>query len=67
MSYQIVAISNEKRAPEQAYNKLERAAACPDANFSGMYFSIFRFVRHFFKKTLTKEMLRDEDCYGSLH
>ena len=35
MSYQIVAISNEKRAPEQAYNKLERAAACPDANYAG--------------------------------
>ena len=35
MSYQIVAISNEKGAPEQAYNKLERAGACPDANYAG--------------------------------
>lgn len=37
MSYQIVAISNEKGAPEQAYNKLERAGACPDANYAEMF------------------------------
>ncbi len=35
MSYQIVAISNEKGAPEQAYNKLEKAAASSGANFAG--------------------------------
>jgi hypothetical protein len=35
MSYQIVAISNEKGTPEQAYSKLEMAAACPRANFAG--------------------------------
>jgi len=29
MSYQIVAVSNEKGAPEQAYNKLEKATATP--------------------------------------
>lgn len=37
MSYQIVAISNEKGTPEQAYKKLEMAAACPRANFAEMF------------------------------
>ncbi len=35
MSYQIVAISNERGAPEQAYNKLEKAAAGSNANYAG--------------------------------
>ena len=35
MSYQIVAISNERGPPEQAYNKLERAAAGSNANYAG--------------------------------
>lgn len=35
MSYQIVAISNEKGTPDQAYSKLEMAAASPRANFAG--------------------------------
>jgi len=49
MSYQIVAISNEKGAPEQAYNKLERAGACPDANYAGEKVPFpFDFVFHVF-------------------
>jgi hypothetical protein len=38
MSYQIVSISNEKGAPDQAYNKLEKAAASSGANFAGKLF-----------------------------
>jgi len=37
MSYQIVAISNEKQAPENAFNKLESAAACSSANYAEMF------------------------------
>jgi V-type H+-transporting ATPase subunit C len=37
MSYQIVSISNEKGAPEQAILKLQKAAACPGANHAEMF------------------------------
>jgi hypothetical protein len=45
MSYQIVAISNEKQAPENAYNKLESAAACPSANYAGKILLASRLCR----------------------
>ncbi len=35
MSYAIAAIANERGAPENAYAKLQKAAACPEANYAG--------------------------------
>mmetsp|Transcript_1165 Transcript_1165/g.1397 ORF Transcript_1165/g.1397 Transcript_1165/m.1397 type:complete len:420 (+) Transcript_1165:393-1652(+) len=37
MSYAIVAIANERGAPENAYTKLQKAAACPQANYAEMF------------------------------
>jgi V-type H+-transporting ATPase subunit C len=37
MSYSIVAIANERGAPENAYAKLQKAAACPEANYAEMF------------------------------
>mmetsp|Transcript_16954 Transcript_16954/g.20706 ORF Transcript_16954/g.20706 Transcript_16954/m.20706 type:complete len:421 (-) Transcript_16954:287-1549(-) len=37
MSYQIVSISNERGAPENAYGKLQKAGACSEANFAEMF------------------------------
>jgi V-type H+-transporting ATPase subunit C len=37
MSYSIVAIANERGSPEKAYGKLQKAAACPDANYAEMF------------------------------
>lgn len=37
MSYQIVAISNKPGSPEQAFSKLEKAAACPEAKFAEIF------------------------------
>lgn len=35
MSYVIAAISNSGGAPEQAYRKMQSAAACPERPFAG--------------------------------
>jgi hypothetical protein len=35
MTYSIVAIANEKGSPDTAYAKLQKAAACPEANYAG--------------------------------
>ena len=37
MSYVIAAIANAGGAPEQAYRKMQSAAACPERPFGGMY------------------------------
>lgn len=37
MSYSIVAISNERGPPDNAYTKLQNAASCPNANYAEMF------------------------------
>lgn len=37
MSYNIVAISNDGGAPEQAYRKMQSAGACPEAPYAEMF------------------------------
>jgi V-type H+-transporting ATPase subunit C len=37
MSYSIVAIANEQSGPDAAYSKLQKAAACPSANYAEMF------------------------------
>jgi len=37
MTYSIVAIANEKGSPDTAYAKLQKAAACPEANYAEMF------------------------------
>ena len=38
MSYNIVAISNDGGAPEQAYRKMQSAGACPEAPYAGAFY-----------------------------
>lgn len=35
MTYLIVSIANERGSPENAYAKLQKAAACQEAKFAG--------------------------------
>lgn len=37
MSYVISSIANDRDAPENAYTKLQKAAACPEANYAEMF------------------------------
>jgi hypothetical protein len=40
MSYLIASISNEGGAPEQAYRKMQVAAACPERPFAGAFLPV---------------------------
>ncbi len=44
MTYLIVSIANERGSQENAYAKLQKAAACQEAKFAGKFVSLSLFL-----------------------